>query len=240
MDKIFTGIVKRKTIGVTKDKVYGKFVATIVINRKEVYLGYFKTELEAIEAYENAAKNDIGHFHRSNYFDNNTDDPRYKRIELTLGMVAIVDSDEFERLNQYTWQAHKEGKGERPLYYAWRNIVIDGKKTMLKMHIDIMGNTPDGFTIDHKDRNGLHNWKDNLRICTSYQNSFNHRAKQNAANKYKGVSLAYKSSTFRAQIRVYGKQISLGNYKTDKEAALAYNKAALRYHGEYAYINIIE
>ena len=35
------------------------------------------------------------------------------------------------------------------------------------------------------------------------------------------------------------KEIHLGHFKTKEEAAIAYNNAAIKYHGEFASLNVI-
>ena len=58
-------------------------------------------------------------------------------------------------------------------------------------------------------------------------------------SQFKGVSLdnRLKYRKWRATIVVYKKQIGLGYYLTEEEAAEEYNDAALKYFGEFASIN---
>ena len=58
-----------------------------------------------------------------------------------------------------------------------------------------------------------------------------------ASSKYKGVSKNKKSDTWRASIRPQGQSIFIGDFRTEKEAALAYNQAALAFFGEAAFLN---
>jgi hypothetical protein len=96
--------------------------------------------------------------------------------------------------------------------------------------------------IDHV--NGKGNNVDNLRLATCSQNSQHQKAKakENKTSKYKGVYLTNehnKPSRWRAVISVNKKRIYLGRFKTEEEAAKAYNQAAVLYHKEYAVLNIL-
>jgi hypothetical protein len=94
--------------------------------------------------------------------------------------------------------------------------------------------------VDHKDRNGLNNQKENLRICDYSKNAQN--SKRNpiyGSSNYKGVYLYKRTNKYRANIKLKGKRIYLGYFDSDKEAALAYNKKAIELFGEYACLNII-
>lgn len=99
-----------------------------------------------------------------------------------------------------------------------------------------VGPIPDGMLIDHKDRNGLNNCLDNLRLCTSSQNNVNQRHRK--GRKYKGVTLMA-SGKWKAVTSYKGKQIRLGLFLTEIEAAKAYNDYARKTFGEFAVLNII-
>ena len=95
--------------------------------------------------------------------------------------------------------------------------------------------TPNKLQVDHIDHNGLNNQKYNLRNCTFTQNRMNRIRNKNNTSNYKGVT--HDDGYIYAQINANGKHIRLGSFKTEKDAALAYDKAAQKYHGEFAYLN---
>ncbi len=70
-----------------------------------------------------------------------------KRIPLTQGQFALVDDEDYDRLNQFKWHAVKAHRS----YYAVRTIKdIDGKCKHIKMHREILGLVPnDGVFVDH-------------------------------------------------------------------------------------------
>lgn len=152
-----------------------------------------------------------------------------KEIKLTQGKVALVDDADFEHLNQWKWYAQKD----RYTYYAVRR---DGKKRM-KMHRVVLGlKYEDKLLPDHIDRNGLNNQRDNLRIATRSQNCANRASVKNAVSKYKGVSPMKKR--WQVHIVKNGVQKYIGLFKSEIDAANAYNKVATELHGQFAHLNI--
>ena len=152
-----------------------------------------------------------------------------KEIKLTKGMVALVDDEDYEWLNQFKWYA---GKGWNT-YYASRNAKLNGKRILLNMHVAIMG-TSTGL-VDHIDGDGLNNQRYNLRRCTRAQNGMNRSPNKNSTSKYKGVYKA--KGKYVAAIAVNGTQAYLGTFTLDSDAAKAYDKAAKEHFGEFAYLN---
>ena len=94
--------------------------------------------------------------------------------------------------------------------------------------------------VDHKDRNPLNDNIENLREATPLQNAANRTKVKTTKSKYLGVTPIAKCKTWRAIINVNGKQKYIGAYQTENEAGLAYNREAIRYHGEFANLNVIE
>lgn len=89
--------------------------------------------------------------------------------------------------------------------------------------------------VDHINNDKLDNTLSNLRICNQQQNSWNQVVRKNNQLGVKGVS---KSRTkYRARIRVSGKQMELGIFDDLKAAAMAYNRSALKFFGEFAKLN---
>lgn len=157
-----------------------------------------------------------------------------KEIKLTKGQVALVDDSDFEYLNQWKWCARKH----RNTFYAQRSLPrVNGKQETVQMHRFILGLTDPKVLTDHKDWNGLNNQRSNLRVATVSQNNANKKPK--GTSKYMGVSLLSRDNVWVANLYKNGKHYWLGRYNTEKEAALAYDEAAKKYHGEFANINFL-
>ena len=87
--------------------------------------------------------------------------------------------------------------------------------------------------IDHIDCDRTNNRIINLRQATKVQNGQNRGAPAHNKSGYKGVS-RHKNASWRARIKVGGKEIGLGYFSTIEDAAKAYEKAANEMHGEFA------
>lgn len=156
-------------------------------------------------------------------------------IKLTRGRHAKVDADDFYKLSGHKWLVSKS----RKRFYAARNIrKEDGKRTIIRMHKVIL-KAPKGFEIDHINRNTLDNRKKNLRIVTHSQNMKNYGS-IGGTSKYKGVSFRRKRKKWTAQLFTNGKQTFIGDFNSEIDAAVAYDKAALKNNGEFAYLNFPE
>jgi len=100
-------------------------------------------------------------------------------------------------------------------------------------------NVPENMQVDHINGNGLDNRKNNLRVCTSIENMRNMPLRKDTISGFKGVFWDSQSNKWQAQIYAKKRRFFLGRYLIKTDAALAYNKAALKYHGEFARINQI-
>lgn len=155
-----------------------------------------------------------------------------KEIKLTRGMVALVDDEDYENVNQYHWCANKYGIN----YYAVRSIKIGDKWTQQLMHWIIMGEK----LIDHEDNNGLNNQRSNLRKCTYSQNQMNKRPQRNGTSIYKGVHWRAERTKWVSKIKFNEKTIRLGCFVNEIDAARAYDSKAVELFGEFANINFKE
>lgn len=159
-----------------------------------------------------------------------------KEIQLTRSMVALVDDADFDHLNQRKWIATKEHQS----FYAKRRCKIGGKSTITSMHRVLFNLKPgDRLFVDHKDHNGLNNQRSNLRLVTHSQNACNRRSGVRASSKYLGVSFHKGTRKWTATLGKDKRIIYLGVFETPELAAVAYNEAAKKYHGEFANLNII-
>lgn len=151
-----------------------------------------------------------------------------KEIRLPRGKVALVDDEDYELLGQRRWCCGKEG-------YAQRK----DNNTIIRMHRIIM-NTPDGMLTDHINQNKLDNQKNNLRICTYAENLMNSSKRKHTTSIYKGVSYNKQRKKWEAYIKFNKKQIHLGNFNYEKEAAKKYDEKAKELFGEFARLNFGE
>ena len=154
-----------------------------------------------------------------------------REISLTQGKFALVDDEDFAYLNQWKWSTHSNG-------YAIRSE----NRKMVYMHRLIV-NALDGMDIDHINGDGLDNRRSNLRICSHMQNMRNMKSHKDGSSKYKGVCWHQAAKKWVVSIYVdvngKGKNIHLGLYKKEIDAAIAYNLAAVQYYGKFAKLNEI-
>jgi len=160
-----------------------------------------------------------------------------KEIPLTQGKAAIVDDEDFDRLSLHKWHAIK-GRGRLYTYYAIRNAKVNGRDTIIQMHREILGLSTGGpGIVDHKDGNGLHNSKNNIRLATYSTNNYNCKMKCSNTSGYRGVSWYERYGKWWAYINVNGKRIFCGYYSNKMDAVIARDKAAVRFYGKDAILN---
>lgn len=147
-------------------------------------------------------------------------------IPLTQNQIAIVDTEDYNWLNQYKWYANylRDIDG----YYAVRSERLPVRRQVY-MHRLII-DAPKGKVVDHINHNSLDNRRSNLRIVSRRQNSQN--KKGNSSSKYPGVSWNKREKKWYATILIGNKRIHLGIFKEEIDAAKAYEKACRELIGE--------
>ena len=86
-------------------------------------------------------------------------------------------------------------------------------------------------------KNLRHGWPQELRDRVSEFRRGKKHTK--ATSSYLGVSWFKRDSNWRAWLKYNGKQLHLGYFSSEKEAALDYNKKAVELFGEFARLNVV-
>lgn len=125
---------------------------------------------------------------------------------------TLVDDEDYDWLSLFNWYEMPNG-----YIRGYRRGIERRKQLMVLMHRLIM-NAPPDKEVDHINHVSHDNQKCNLRIVSPSQNQMNRKATRKTS-KYKGVRA--KDNRFEA----YFCGQYLGRYKTEEEAAIAYDTA---------------
>lgn len=160
-----------------------------------------------------------------------------RTLQLSKGKNTLVDEADFHFASRYRWHAVPSRNADR--WYAVRNTTSsEGPCSKEPLHRALLGVTP-AYHVDHRNRDGLDNRRANLRPATREQNARNQREAR-GSSRFKGVwrQMTCSGKTlWRSNIRANGKTLHLGSFKSEREAALAYDAAARKYHREFACTN---
>lgn len=150
-----------------------------------------------------------------------------KYIELTKGNRAIVDDRDYEWLSKNKWLACRR-YAARAEY--WKDDTGKRCRKWVFMHRAI-ANAPDGMEVDHINRNTFDNRRNNLRVATHQQNSFNHPGYGNrGVTKITNRPL---KKPYCVRLMISGKSLYLGYYRTMKEARQVWKEAAAKHYGQF-------
>jgi hypothetical protein len=138
---------------------------------------------------------------------------------------ALVDEDDFEKVNKYKWHLNASG-------YAQGTI----KGKIIPLHHFILKKPEKGYVIDHINQDRLNDSKNNLREVSKSINSHNKIKNTNivTSSKFKGVIWNKKLKKWRSTCWFKKKQVDLGCFETEEEAAKAYDIYTFKLLGKAA------
>lgn len=145
---------------------------------------------------------------------------------------CLIDTKNYKKIKTYSWTLQKY----KNTFYVYHKF---NDNTQILIHRFIM-NAIECMEVDHADIDPLNNLESNLRLCTHSENNFNKRKSKNGTSQYKGVSYfkqGNRSKRWAANIKKENKIFRLGYFKTELDAAHAYDCACRILHGEFAHPN---
>lgn len=155
----------------------------------------------------------------------------FVEIKMNLGVSMKIDAEDWEKFGEFKWfpiDAHKRGK-----YYVMRKR--SGKTEIL--HRLIMNVIDKSKVVDHINHDTLDNRKINLRVCSRSENQRNLTSHKDSISKYLGVTWHKSRNKWQAQIKENGKNMYIGVFVSEVEAAKAYDERAKKHHKEFANLN---
>ncbi len=152
-----------------------------------------------------------------------------------LQLQTLLDDADYEQLKGFSWHMNSYG-------YAQRCVAkrIAGKREAktFSMAREIM-KAPSDLQVDHINHDKLDNRKENLRLCSQAENLLNKPFNNGKNYLVKGVYYRKGRRQWYVVLEAKGIRHYVGSYLSQIEAICAYNKAAKKYHGEFAYLNPI-
>lgn len=147
-----------------------------------------------------------------------------RKIKLTHGVVALVDNEDYDYLNQFHWSYYVHLTDMRRGYA--RTTIAN--KTILMHHLILPFKK--GFVRDHRDHNSLNNQRGNLRYLTYSENVFNQRINHRNQTGTPGVFQVKSSGNYTTWITINRKVIRLGTFHKLKDAVRARKNAEQKYY----------
>jgi len=144
-----------------------------------------------------------------------------------------LDRQDYLRLHHHTWFV-KYNEGGR-YKYVRRKEQVNGVQKTIPMHREILNAKP-GKVVDHVNGNGLDNRRKNIRECTVSHNAMNKVGRTSGSSKYKGVAKVVFDSWIARIVKNYRIK-NIGTFRSERDAALAYDLFALRLFKDFSRLN---
>lgn len=155
-----------------------------------------------------------------------------REIPLSQGKIALVDDEDFDRVNQFKWCAAATSSSRT--WYAMRGDYTGSKPRTIYLHRFIL-DAPSDMDVDHINHNGLDCRRENMRLATTSQNCCNRR--KNVGSKFRFKGIQARRNRFAVRVPFDGRLVHFRTYATQEEAARIYDAVVARLRGEFAHTN---
>lgn len=145
--------------------------------------------------------------------------------------LTKISTEDAPRVLLHKWHYTLGADRNGPMYVR---ALIGGK--LVRLHRFILNAAP-GIHVDHVNGDTLDNRRENLRTASPSQNQMNSRKRARRTSEFKGVCWHGGAGKWRAYICKGRTQTHLGMHESEIAAARAYDEAAKRMFGEFAYLN---
>lgn len=151
---------------------------------------------------------------------------------------AKIDKEDLDRVSKHTWRTVTKETGRKKVV---TNIIDKvGRNRQISLGQFLMKPPKGKMVYPRRFMEGFDYRKDNLIVCTmSERQRILPKARKGGSSKYKGVSFIQVKKRWRAALKVDGQSLTIGHFKTESEAADAYNRAARKHFGPNGYQNRI-
>lgn len=167
------------------------------------------------------------------YGDGSVNVKALETIKLPSGELVLIDARDYDRIKKYFWYRWAPKKGGQK--YAVAHVTPKSRFRTL-MHRFIM-DAKSGEYVAHINENRMDNRRANLRICTSPQSKWG-RNKPKGKSEYLGVSSTKRRpGRWHVRISCNGVRHHVGYFKSEIEAAKAYDRKARELEGGVAKTN---
>ena len=172
---------------------------------------------------------------------------------------VLIDEEDYELVDGIKWSART--RRSKSIFYVsrsyYRGVVTDSEtgkrkrkkdtqqlhREIIKRKLNLQEEDIKGLQVDHINGDTLDNRRENLRLVTSKENSWNVGLRKTNSSGYVGVTWREDQQKWRAQAEYICEQTGkrkgkyLGYYNDKEEAARAYDRWIIHNRDECAYTN---
>lgn len=153
-----------------------------------------------------------------------------KRDDRKGSSEVLFDGQDAKIIEGRNWRVTANG-------YVYRNAWFLRRCVKIYLHRELLGICASGrrVEVDHKNGNKLDNRRENIRTCSRGLNNANRRKpRAGKSSRYRGVTWAKDKQRWQAQIGFRGKNLLIGRFETEEDAARAYDVEAGKLFGQFA------